>query len=116
MVDGALERRKAGALNAFGFSKKYLKSRKCEPFFYHNVQNVDAFYKKYIFIIISETTTKPEPGGTVQCALNIRSAGPILLADPVALTLVGAPSVFSRESLDNRKQFFRPCNTGRENL
>ena len=42
MVDGALERRNAGALNAFGFSKKYSKSMKCEP---KNLSSTDFLEK-----------------------------------------------------------------------
>ena len=43
MVDDSLERREAGASNAFGFSKKYSKLRKCEKISDRNVQNVGAF-------------------------------------------------------------------------
>ena len=60
MFGGALERRDVSASNAFGFKKKYSKSRKCEMIFDRNVksslaffqmQNVELLFKKHLIMM-----------------------------------------------------------------
>ena len=54
MFEGALERRDVSASNAFGFSKKYPNSRKCEMIFDRNVKSSLAFFQMQNVELCSE--------------------------------------------------------------